>query len=297
MNNLSGDSMKAFPLMTLAICISILLSITCVLNVNLVSALEQNELSMVPSWSSVMYYQNDSTSVKLILTNNSPDALTIYFIGVHFDWMSEDDFSGLNLSEDPLIVTSQQIYVFDPMIINIPADVNVGIHNYTIAVEGTQGESDTSFSWTSSPKGMYIQPHQAKTFNELLHNVTNILNQNVTYQNTEAQNLIDQANTEYTQGVLASYAEKWDDAISHMQNSLNYAEQAQQVEQSSTTQNADLMRILWIVAPLATLVIVAFIVILVWKRRQPPDTEDEVDQTAEQSFDEPPDTKDSTPEE
>jgi hypothetical protein len=40
--------MKAFPLMTLAICISILLSITCVLNVNIVSALDQNELSMVP---------------------------------------------------------------------------------------------------------------------------------------------------------------------------------------------------------------------------------------------------------
>jgi hypothetical protein len=232
-----------------------------------------------------MNYQNDSTSVKLILTNNSPDALTIYFIGVHFDWMSEDDFSGLNLSESPLVVTSQKIYVFDPMIINIPADVNVGIHNYTIAVEGTQGESDTSFSWTSPPKTMYIQPHQAKTFNELVHNVTNILNQNVTYQSSEAQNLITQANDEYTQGVLSSYSEQWDDAISHMQNSLNYAEQAQQVEQSSTTQNADLMRILWIVAPLATLVIVAFIVIIVWKKRQPPDTEDQDDQPADQPSD------------
>jgi hypothetical protein len=289
--------MKAFPLIPLAICISILLSITCILNVNLVSALDQNELSMVPSWSSVMYYQNDTNSVKLILTNNSPDALTIYFIGVHFDWMNEDDFSGLNLSENPLVVTSQKTYVFDPMIINIPADVSIGRHNYTIAVEGTQGEAATRFSWTSPPKEIYIQHHQAKTFNELLHNVTDILTQNVTYQSTEAQNLIDQANTEYTQGVLASYSEQWDDAISHMQNSLNYAEQAQQVEQSSATQNADLMRILWIVAPLATLVIVAFIVIIVWKRRQPPDTEDQVNQPADQSFEEQPETQDFTPEE
>jgi hypothetical protein len=278
--------MKAFPLIPLAICFSILLSTTCVLNVNLVSALDQNELSVVPSWSSVMYYQNDTNSVKLILTNNSPDELTIYFIGLNFDWMNEDDFSGLNLSEDPLVVLSDKTYVFDPMVINIPADASIGTHNYTIAVEGTQGESDTSFSWTSPPKELYIQHYQAKTFRELLNNVTNILSQNVTYQSTEAQNLIVQANEEYTQGVLASYTEQWDDAISHMQNSLNYAEQAQQLEQSSTTQNADLLRILWIVAPLATAVIISFIVIIFWKRRQPPDTEDEVDQPADQSSDE-----------
>lgn len=289
--------MKAFPFIPLAICLIILLSTIFVLNISTVSALDQNELSVVPAWSAVKFYQGDSTSVKLILSNKISDTLTIYRIGVHFDWMEdEDSFYGLNLSDDPLVVSGNQIYVFDPMIIDIPEDLTIGLHNYTIAVEGTQGENSTSFSWDSPPKELYIQPYQQKAFDELVQNVTNILVQNVTYQSPEAQNLIEQANNEYTEAIMASIAGQWDDALSHMQNSLNYAEQAQELEQSYTTQNSDLQRILWIVAPLATVVIVSFIVIIVWKRRQPPDTENEVDQPTDQSSDEQQETHDFTPE-
>jgi hypothetical protein len=295
MNNLSGDSMKVFPLKLFAICIGMIcvLNAICVLNVNLASAIDQNEVSVSPDWSTVMHYQGDSTSVKLILTNNSSETQTIYYIGIHFDWMGEG-FQGLDLSDDPVVVSSHKTYIFE-MAINLPENVSVGVHNYTIAVEGTQGETSASFSWDSQPKELYIQNYKAKTFNELLHNVNSILIANVTYQSAEAQNLIEQANNEYTQAVLSSYADQWDDAISHMQNSLSYAEQAEEAEKSSTAQSVDLQRLLWIVAPLATVVIVSFIIILVWKRRQPPD--DEVDQPVDQSFDEQPETQDSTPEE
>jgi len=282
MNTLSGDSMKAFPLKLFAICFSVI----CVLNVSLASALDQNEVSVSPSWSTVKHYQGDSASVTLILTNNSPETLAIYYVGIHFDWM-DTGFQGRDLSDAPVTVSSHKTYVFEPMIIKLPDDVSVGVHNYTIAVEGIQGVSSASFGWDSQPKELYIQHYKAKTFDELLQSVTSILGENVTYQSPEAQNLIDQANSEYTQAVLSSYDGRWDDAVSHMQNSLSYAEQAETAEKSYPAQSADLQRILWIVAPLAAVVLVSFIVIIVWKRRQPPDTEDE----------ELPETQNYTPEE
>jgi hypothetical protein len=262
--------MKAFPLKLFAICISVL----CVLNVSLASALDQNEVSVSTSWSTIKHYQGDSASVTLILTNNSPEIITIYNIGIHFDWM-DTGFQGFDLSGDPLAVSSHKTYVFEPMIIKLPDDVSVGVHNYTIAVEGLQGEDSASFGWDSQPRELYIQHYKAKTFDALQQDVLSILDENVTYQSPEAQNLIDQANSEYTQAVLSLYANQWDDAVSHMQNSLSYAEQAETAEKSYPTQTADLQRILWIVVPLAIVVIVSFIIIIMWKRRQPPDTEDE----------------------
>jgi hypothetical protein len=223
----------------------------------------------------------------LILSNNSPETLTIYYLGIHFDWMETDSFHGRDLSDDPIAVESQEIYVFDPMAITIPSDVSIAPHNYTIAVEGTEGDGTTSFSWDSQPKEMYIQHADKKTFDALLDDFVSIINNNVTYQSAEAQGLFEQAEAEYSQAVGASYVEQWDDAISHLQSAISYAEQAEEAEQQATTQNTDLQRLLLIIAPIATVVIVSIIVILVWHRRTQPDTEE--NQTQE--------TQEYTPEE
>lgn len=282
-NNLSGDSMKAFALVLLVISMSII----CVLNISPVSALDQDDISVSPVWSVVKYYQGDGVSVKLVLTNKSPETLTVYYLGIHFDWMEADGFHGRDLSDDPVTVESEEVYVFEPMAISIPENVSVGLHNYIIAVEVTEGESTTIVPWDSQPREMYVQHAKAKVFSELIDDLSPMLNENTTYQSAEAQSLFEQANNEYTLAVLSSYDEQWDDAISHLQNSMSYVEQAEEAEQQSTAQNADLQRLLLIIAPIATVVIISIIVILLWHRRTQPDTEE--DQTQE--------TQDYTPEE
>lgn len=277
--------MKALALVLLIISTSII----CVLNISPVFALDQDDISISPSWSAIKFYQGDTVSVKLILINNSPETLQIYYIGVHFDWMEADSFHGRDLSSDPVTVDGQDVYVFEPMAITIPSDVSVGLHDYTLAVEGIEGESTTSFSWDSQPKDIYIQHAKNKVFDALLQNLTNML-ANVTYQSPEAQSLIEQAENEYAQAVTLSYSDQWDDAVSHLQNAVDYVEQAEDAEQQATVQNADLQRLLIIIAPIATAVIVSIIVILVWHRRTKPHTEEDQAQETQE-------TQDYTPEE
>lgn len=266
----------------------IFMSIIFVLNLTPVSAFDQSDVSMSTNWSAIHLYQGDTVSVNLILTNNSPETLTIYTIGIHFDWMTEEDgFQGRNLSDNPVTVESAKVHVFEPMTITIPEEVSVGYHNYTLAIDCAEGEDPPISSWTSQPKQMIIQHAKAKVFRALVDNITSIIDENTTYQSAEAQTLFDQANSEYSQAVFLSYDDQWDDAIVHMQNAVSYAEQAEEAEQRNTTQNADLQRLLLIIAPIATVVIISVIVILIWHRRTKPDSED--DQTTE--------TQDYTPEE
>jgi hypothetical protein len=277
--------MKVAPLVLLAISISMIF----VLNTNFVSALDPDDFSVSPSWSTPMYYQGDTASLKLIMSSNTTETLNVYYIGVHFDWMEEDSFSGRDLTSDPAVVESGEVYVFDPMAITIPSDVSVGEHNYTIGLQVAEGTSTTLIAWDSRVRTMYIQPAGAKAFNALLQNVTVKLGKaiNATYQNSEAQSLLEQAESEYTAAVVSSYDNQWDEALGHLQSTDTYLDEAATAEQQGSTQSADLQRLLLIVGPITAAVVVALIVIIIWRRRQPPDDE----------YDEPLETQEYTPEE
>jgi hypothetical protein len=93
----------------------IFISVICVLNISPVSALDQGDVSVSPDWSTVHYYQGDTVSVRLILTNKSPETLTVYNIGIHFDWMDADSFHGRDLSDSPVTVSSGGNHVFEQM--------------------------------------------------------------------------------------------------------------------------------------------------------------------------------------
>jgi len=280
--------MKASALALIAISISII----CILNIGFASALNQNEISVSPSWSTPIYYQGDSVSVKLILTSNSSEELKIYFIGIHFDWMASDSFYGRDLSADPVVVSSYKTYVFDPMAINIPANVSVGSHSYFIGIEGTQGTLSISFTWDSEIRTMQIQDSNSKVFNELIQQV----NANITkaveaeYQSAEAQSLLEQAANEYAEAWLSSGDEKWEDAIIHLQNADSYLEQAEAAEQRYAEQSAEQQRLLSIVVPIVVIIVVIIVVVLiaviVRKRRKQP----------EAVADQPLETQDFTPE-
>jgi len=253
----------------------------CFSNVNFGFALDQDDFSVSPSWSTPLYYQGDSVSLKLILSSKSSEVLTVYYIGVHFDWMEEESFYGRDLSEDPVTVESLKVHVFDPMAITIPSDVSVGIHNYTIGIQIADPTSPDIVSWDSEARTIYVQDGDSKAYRELLQNVTVKINEaiNATYQNPEAKSLLEQAEDEYAQAFVSSFDEQWEDAIAHLQAADNYLDQAVAAEQLGTQQSSEMQRLLWIVAPIATAVIVSFIVILVWRRRQPP--ADEYDQPTE----------------
>ena len=253
----------------------------CFFNVNFGFALDQDDFSVSPSWSTPLYYQGDSVSLKLILSSKSSEVLTVYYIGVHFDWMEEDSFYGRDLSSDPLTVESSKVHVFDPMTITFPSDVSIGLHNYTIGIQISDPTSPDIVSWDSQARTIYVHAGEAKAYRELLLNVTANIDEaiNASYQNPEAQSLLDQAISEYEQASISSFNEQWEDAIVHLQAADNYVDQAAAAEQLGTQQSSEMQRILWIVAPIATVVIVSFIVILVWRRRQPP--ADEYDQPTE----------------
>lgn len=277
--------MKTFPVALLVL----LIGMMCVLNVDFVFALEQDDFSVSPSWSTPQYYQGDTVTLKLILSSNTSETLTVYYIGIHFDWMEEDSFHGRDLSSDPATIESSEVYVFDQMAITIPEDVSVGEHNYTLGIQVAEGTSFTIISWDSRVRKIYVQDAEAKVFNELVQNVTVKISEaiNATYQSSEAQSLLEQAETEYQQAVGLSYNDQWAEAITHLQAAESYVDQAAAAEQQSSQQSADLQRLLIIIAPIATGVVVAIIVAIMWRRRHPPDDE----------YDQPLETEDYTPEE
>ena len=253
----------------------------CFFNVNFGFALDQDDFSVSPSWSTPLYYQGDSVSLKLILSSKSSEVLTVYYIGVHFDWMEEDSFYGRDFSSDPVTVESSKVHVFDPMAITFPSDVSIGLHNYTIGIQISDPTSPDIVSWDSQARTIYVHAGEAKAYRELLLNVTAKIDEaiNASYQNPEAQSLLDQATNEYEQASISSFNEQYEDAIAHLQAAENYVDQAAAAEQLGTQQNSEMMRLLWIVAPIVTAVIVSFIAIIVWRRRQPPS--DEYDQPTE----------------
>lgn len=267
--------MKAFTLLVLSI------SVLFFVNVELASALDQDDFSVSPSWSTPLYYQGDSVSVKLILSSKTTETLTVYYVGIHFDWMEEGSFFGRDLSDQPVVVESSEVHVFDPMAVTIPSDVGVGEHNYTIGIHLAEGASPTVVPWDSHARIIYVQPGGAKAYNELVKNVSLKIGEgiNATYQNPKAISLLEQAESEYAQAFASFYAEEWEDAIAHLQAADSYADQAAVAEDLGSEQSAEFQRLLWIVAPIVTAVIVSFIVVIFWRRRQPPD--DELEQPIE----------------
>ncbi|RPI48146.1 MAG: hypothetical protein EHM56_14100 [Chloroflexi bacterium] len=63
--------------------------------------------------------------------------------------MENDSFVGVDLSSQPISVPAGGTTMFPSMLVNIPANVTLGIHDYYVGIDGTQGTSSTPFSWNS----------------------------------------------------------------------------------------------------------------------------------------------------
>ena len=115
------------------------------------AALNQDEASVHTFFSPTTLQHGPTVTANIVFTSNSSDALQITRVGLNFDWMASDSFVGFDLSSAPVTVGAGGTYAFPQMIINVPSNVTVGVHNYFVGIDGTQGASSTAFSW-SSPK-------------------------------------------------------------------------------------------------------------------------------------------------
>ena len=67
---------------------------------------------------------------QVVFNSDSAEELTIYYVGIHFDWMDSDAFTGPDLSDNPVTISGYGSHTFDPIAILIPEDASVGTHNY-----------------------------------------------------------------------------------------------------------------------------------------------------------------------
>ena len=280
--------MKAFSLTLIVISFSII----CVLNISLVSAVEQDELSVTPIWSTSTPYQGSSPATTLRLISTYSEQLKIYRVGIHFDWMPSDSFFTLDLSNDPVVVPSQGLHIFEMMVIQIPANVSVGSHSYYVAIDGTEAPYYDSFTWDSSFFTVQILESSSKVYDTMLTQLDNDINSavNALYQNDEAKNLLAQAQNKRAEAVALANAGKWEEAISNLQQASNHLEQAELAEQLNAEQNAGLQTLLLYLGIIAIVVVIVVTIVMVLRKKRK--TDEAVDQTVDQTVDEQPEWQD-----
>ena len=256
--------MKRFPLVMIAVSIIII----CFLNVGLVSALEPDEASVTLSWSSQTIYQGSMVNVVITFKNNAADEIEIDRIGVHFDWMAADGFSGRDFPLSPIAVPAGGSHTFEAITITIPEDASVGEHSYYVGVDGS--ESFGGFAWDSPEYTLDILSSGKKAFEDLLHTVQTKLNEalNASYESPEAQSLLEQAKDAYTEANLDAGEGNYQDAISGLETLSNYLDQAEAAEQAYYEQMAQQQQLLLYIAIIGIVVVVVVLIALLWRRRR-----------------------------
>jgi hypothetical protein len=264
--------MKPFRLIIITICFSIIFALFSGVSF----ALDQNEASVSLIWSNTTPYQGSTVTVTVIFNSNIAEVLSVYYVGLHFDWMESDAFAGPDLSENPITVTGYGSYTFGPIAIHIPEDATVGDHNYFVGIDGLEGDS-TGFSWDSPTQILQIQNYETLVYNTLLTQVADNITaaDSKTYQSSEARSLLEQAKNEYDKALSSANTESWQEGITALQKAFTYIEQAEAEEQDfieATSQQGDL---LLIVAVTAVVVVIVLVIFLIFIRKRKP-TEDQV---------------------
>jgi hypothetical protein len=251
------------------------ISLICILCCSLVSALNQNEASVTLFPPNLTGYPGDTVSIRITFKSNYAEQLRIYRIGLQFDWMSSEGFSGHDLSDSPVTVPSQGTYIFDPIVIQIPLNATAGPHSYFVGIDGTEGLSASSFSWNSPSFTIEIHSILESIYSDLLPTVENKLNgaKSANYASSEAQSLLQQAQDTFGNATSFAIEGKWNVAIESLYIADDFLDQAYAAEQSSAEQQAGLQSLLFYLAIIAIVVIivVSIIVVVVRKRRKQTD--------------------------
>jgi hypothetical protein len=276
---IGGDLVRPLRLVLVVTSISLI----CVLCCSLVSALNADDASVSLSWSSQAVYPNDIVSVTITFKSNSDEQLKIYAIGLHFDWMSADNFSGPDLSSSPVTVPSKGTYISDPIIIQIPLGTSPGSHSYFVGIDGTEGLSASSFSWNSPSFTIEIHDIIESYYNDVLPMVENKLNEaeSANYASSEAQSLLQQAQVEFNNATSLATQGRWPEAFTSLSIADGFLDQAYAAEQSGAEQQTGVQSWLFYLAIIAIVVIIVIAIIFVVVRRRRRQVEPEAEQPVE----------------
>jgi hypothetical protein len=240
----------------------------CILYVFTVNALNPNEATVSVSWSSQTHYAGEFASTRITFMSVSSEPLTIYNVGLHFDWLPEDGFYGPDLSDDPVVIPSHGSYVFDSIAFLIPSTVSKGLHSYFVGIDGFQGSSVSSFSWDSQTFTVQIQGSSESGFSELLSQVASKITEaaNANYKSPDARSRLTQATNDYELALSLADEGRLLEATSALQNASDNLDQAALEEQRFDDQDQSLLLI--IVAVIIAISTVSIIAVIVRKKRK-----------------------------
>jgi hypothetical protein len=111
----------------------------------IVSALDSSDASATVYKSSETAHPAQSFGYRITFSSNTDQELIINHIGIHFDWMNEDVFSGKDLTNNPQTIPGHGNYTSDPIMLLIPFNVSVGSHTYFVGVDGV--DASGNFTW------------------------------------------------------------------------------------------------------------------------------------------------------
>jgi opacity protein-like surface antigen len=118
------------------------------------SALSASDASATVYLSAETFRPNETIAFRITFTSNTDQQIIVQRIGIHFDWMGEDVFSGKDLTSSPQTIPGYGNYTSDPIISQIPFNVSVGSHTYYVGVDGL--DVSGNFTWNGPNQTIQI---------------------------------------------------------------------------------------------------------------------------------------------
>lgn len=242
---------------------------------NIAISLDSGDAFAIVTWESSTLYQGDFVPARISFTSDFSRPIKIYYVGIHFDWMSSDNFQGRDLSTNPITVPAFGTHSFDIMMFSIPTTAFVGDHQYYVGIDGSYTEVDggveIGFSWDSRIFTLNVFDSTQKSYSELDSEVSNKLNQTrqLVYDSPQANSLILQAETAYAAAKNHSSNNQFSEAIVSLNVASNYIDQANTEEQIFDQQQQEQSQIILILSiGIAAIIIIVILFIFVSKKQK-----------------------------
>ena len=252
-----------------------LASVGLILNSSLVLAITSNEASVNVFWEGEQYYQGDIVPARITFISNFSQPLEIYYVGINFDWMENDNFQGMDLSANPVTVPSFGTHSFELMVFQIPTTINIGLHDYFVGIDGSYGGSEGSlpvgFSWDSPIFTLQISGSLEKTYLALNAQVDDKINQAnaLVYDSPVAKDLLSQALQAKNASNIYALNNQFGDAITSLNRASGYVELIDDEEELFDQQQANQNQVILIVLiGVISVVVIVIIFIMLNKRKK-----------------------------
>lgn len=134
---------------TLKVALMVSLLIVIFASVSIVSAATSTMQGTATGyWSVAKPSPGSYVTVTINFQSSSSSTLYVYAIGLHGDWMANDQFAGRDYSSSPEVVQTNGL-IAPSISLQIPASASLGTHSYYIGIDGVDADGN-NFSWDSS---------------------------------------------------------------------------------------------------------------------------------------------------